>query len=155
VHAIDAELLDDAQEVADAYEQELVRAFAAKDSVRLPVFDLMLLGTGPDGHTCSLFPGHELLREADAWVAPIEDAPKPPPRRITLTLPVVTHAVRVAFVVTGAAKQPALRQAFGADGAQRRQVPCGLVNAAGAERVSWFVDEAAAEGVDYPVKKSY
>ncbi|KAI1620445.1 Glucosamine/galactosamine-6-phosphate isomerase, partial [Exophiala viscosa] len=65
-------------------------------------FDLILLGYGPDGYIYSLFPGHELLRESDAWVAAIEDSPKPPARRITLTLPVVTHAYYIAFVATAA-----------------------------------------------------
>ena len=104
VHPIDVAHLNDTQELADQYEQTLVTSFASRDSVRLPIFDLLLLGCGPDGHTCSLFPGHELLRETSAWVAPIEDSPKPPPKRVTLTLPVVTHAVKVAFVATGGGK---------------------------------------------------
>ena len=152
VHAIDAQHLGDAQELADQYEQVLVRSFAAKDSVKLPVFDLVLLGCGPDGHTCSLFPGHELLRETDAWVACIEDSPKPPPRRITLTLPVVTHAVRVAFVATGAGKRDVLRRIF--DSPDGAGLPSALVNAGAADRVSWFTDLSAVEGVAFPKKSS-
>ncbi|KAK7756206.1 suppressor of los1-1 [Diatrype stigma] len=146
VHPIDTQYLDDAQELADQYEQLLVRSFASRDSVKLPIFDLLLLGTGPDGHTCSLFPGHPLLRETDAWVAPIEDSPKPPPRRITLTLPVVTHAVRLAFVATGAAKRDVLKRILEVgDG-----LPCALVNEATGDRCSWFTDNAAVEGVSFP-----
>ncbi|KAK4196487.1 putative 6-phosphogluconolactonase [Triangularia verruculosa] len=148
VHPIDAEYLNDTQELADRYEQALVKSFASRDSVKLPIFDLLLLGCGPDGHTCSLFPGHELLRETSAWVAPIEDSPKPPPKRVTLTLPVVTHAVRVAFVATGAGKREVMKQIFeeGAAGG----LPCALVNEGAGERASWFVDHDAVEGVSYP-----
>jgi len=144
VFPIDEELLDDTQELADAYEQVLVRSFAAKDSVKLPIFDLILLGCGPDGHTCSLFPGHELLREDIAWVAPIEDSPKPPPRRITLTLPVVTHALRVVFVAAGAGKKAVLKTIFEKP---EEGLPCSLVNLGGGDKVVWFTDDAAIQGV--------
>lgn len=150
VHPIDVAHLDDVQELADQYEQLLVRSFASRDSVKLPIFDLLLLGCGPDGHTCSLFPGHALLRETDAWVAPIEDSPKPPPRRITLSLPVVTHGVKIAFVATGAGKKDIMREIFeGLTG-----LPCSLVNAGAGERASWFTDTAAVEGVAFPRRGS-
>ncbi|KAL5604539.1 hypothetical protein BROUX41_002494 [Berkeleyomyces rouxiae] len=148
VHPIDTKYLDDLQELADQYEQALVKSFASRDSVKLPIFDLLLLGCGPDGHTCSLFPGHELLRETSAWVAPIEDSPKPPPRRITLTLPVVTHGVRVCFVATGAGKQAIMKQIFD----EQSILPCALVNDAAGDRCAWFVDDAAVEGVAYTRK---
>ncbi|KAI1502752.1 6-phosphogluconolactonase [Biscogniauxia marginata] len=146
VHPIDTEYLDDTQELADQYEKVLVNSFAKGDSVKLPIFDLLLLGAGPDGHTCSLFPGHALLRETDAWVAPIEDSPKPPARRITLTLPVITHSVRIAFVATGAAKKGIMKQIF----EEGNGLPCALVNEATGERCSWFTDNAAVEGVSFP-----
>ncbi|CAL1696544.1 unnamed protein product [Somion occarium] len=104
IHTIDYSLADDIEELADAYEKELIREFAQKDAARFPVFDLILLGVGPDGHTASLFPGHELLSEEDRWVAYITDSPKPPPKRVTLTFPVINHAARVAFVVYGPSK---------------------------------------------------
>jgi len=150
VHPIDVAHLDDVQELADQYEQLLVRSFASRDSVKLPIFDLLLLGCGPDGHTCSLFPGHALLRETDAWVAPIEDSPKPPPKRITLTLPVVTHGVKVAFVATGAGKKDIMKQIFEVGNG----LPCSLVNEGAGDRCSWFVDNPAVEGVSFPRKGS-
>jgi 6-phosphogluconolactonase len=150
VHPIDVAHLDDTQELADTYERLLVDSFAARDSVRLPIFDLILLGCGPDGHTCSLFPGHALLRETDAWVAPIEDSPKPPPRRITLTLPVVTHAVKIAFVATGGGKKGIMKVIF----EEGNGLPCALVNEGAGERCTWFTDNAAVEGVSFPRRGS-
>jgi len=144
VFHIDETLLEDTQKLADAYERTLVQSFAAKDSVKLPIFDLILLGCGPDGHTCSLFPGHELLREDAAWVAPIEDSPKPPPKRITLTLPVVTHAIRVVFVAAGAGKKEVLKTIFEKP---EEGLPCSLVNVGAGDRVVWFTDDAAIQGV--------
>lgn len=156
VIAIKEELLGDTQELADDYEKELVNSFAARDSVKLPTFDLLLLGCGPDGHTCSLFPNHPLLRETDAWVLPIEDSPKPPARRITLSLPVVNHASKICFVATGAGKKEVLSSVFegGVDGDHAKGLPIALVNEAGGERVSWFVDEEAVQGVRYPRRGS-
>ncbi|KAK7208278.1 putative 6-phosphogluconolactonase [Myxozyma melibiosi] len=151
VHGIDVTKLDDSLEIADAYEKDLIKSFAAKDSVRLPAFDLLLLGCGPDGHTCSLFPGHELLRENIAWVAPIEDSPKPPPRRITLTLPVVTQSLRIAFVAVGESKAPVLKTVFENP---EEGLPCSLVNEGARGKVTWFVDTPAVKGVAVQ-KKEY
>ena len=152
VHPIDVKYLEDVDELADQYQEDLMRSFAAKDSVKLPIFDLLLLGCGPDGHTCSLFPNHELLRESNAWVAPIEDSPKPPPSRITLTLPVVTHGIKIAFVATGESKKSILKKIF--DTEEGRSLPCGLVNEGGAERVSWFTESQSIEGVAFPRRGS-
>ena len=152
VHPIDVKHMDDTQELADQYQEAIMASFASKDSVKLPIFDLLLLGCGPDGHTCSLFPGHELLREKDAWVAAIEDSPKPPPRRITLSLPVVTSGIKIAFVATGAGKQGILKQIFETD--EGRSLPCGLVNEGAGEKVSWFTDAGATEGVSFPRRGS-
>ncbi|KAF2751924.1 nagb/rpia/CoA transferase-like protein [Sporormia fimetaria CBS 119925] len=151
VYPIDVRYLDDIQEMADQYEQTLVSVFAARDSVRLPMFDLLLLGCGPDGHTCSLFPGSPLLRETDAWVLPISDSPKPPPKRITLSLPVASHGIKIAFVATGGGKKDIMKQIF--DTEEGRQLPCGLINTFAQERVSWFVDHPAIEGISFPARR--
>ena len=118
IHTIDPDHLDDLEELADEYEKQLIGHFAASNAARYPTFDLMLLGMGTEGETCSLFPGHEVLEEKDAWVSYIEDAPRGPKRRITMTcvgaipshfmlirrMPVLTHCYRAVFVVTGAEK---------------------------------------------------
>jgi 6-phosphogluconolactonase len=146
IHTIDVSLLDDLEELADSYEQELIREFASKDAARFPVFDLILLGMGPDGHTASLFPGHELLSEEDRWVAYIEDSPKPPPKRITFTLPVINHAARVAFVVSGAAKADVLATTLDQP---EVGLPCSRVRPKQPAHLYWFVDDAASEKVNY------
>ncbi|KAI7849870.1 6-phosphogluconolactonase [Circinella umbellata] len=124
----------DAEKAAVDYEQQLKDYFK-----ELPDFDLILLGMGPDGHCCSLFPGHPLLNETSRWVAPITDSPKPPPERITLTYPVLDNAKAVAFVTAGEGKQDMLQQILEQP---QLQLPCQRVNPKGS--VFWFVDDAAA-----------
>jgi 6-phosphogluconolactonase len=143
-HTIDYSLQDDLEELADAYEKELIREFAQKDSARFPVFDLILLGIGPDGHTASLFPGHELLSETDRWVAYIEDSPKPPPRRVTLTYPVINHAARVAFVATGIGKVQILHDILDTP---EVGLPAARVRPVAHGQLVWFVDDVASAEV--------
>jgi 6-phosphogluconolactonase len=77
-----------------------------------PRLDLVLLGVGPDGHICSLFMGHPVLAERSRWVAVVEDSPKPPPRRLTLTMPVLVAAESVIVVALGGAKAEIVRDAL-------------------------------------------
>ncbi|KAH8100562.1 hypothetical protein BXZ70DRAFT_937853 [Cristinia sonorae] len=147
IHTIDYSLASDPEDLADAYEKELIHEFANKDSARFPVFDLILLGVGPDGHTASLFPGHELLSEEDRWVAEIVDSPKPPPQRITLTFPVLNHASRVAFVASGAGKADTLKEVLDTP---EVGLPASRVRPLSPGQVYWFVDDAAASKLEYP-----
>ena len=91
------------EDAAWLYGCDVVRAMGER-----PVFDVILLGLGPDGHTASLFPGHP---EADAQAAPVigvRTSPKPPPERISLTLPVLRRARFTLLLVTGSEKAQAL-----------------------------------------------
>jgi 6-phosphogluconolactonase len=105
-----------------------------------PVLDLVHLGMGPDGHVCSLFPGHALLDEKTRWVVPIHDSPKPPPDRYTLTLATLFAARQIWFLVAGAEKAAAARAAM--DDASS-QLPAAIVNR-GPAPTTWMMDKAAA-----------
>lgn len=147
IHTIDESLLDDIEELADQYEKQLVGHFAASNAARYPTFDLMLLGMGPDGETASLFPNHEIMDEKDAWVSYVEDAPRGPKRRITMTLPVFTHCYRAVFVVTGSEKAEMLKSILDKPEAG---LPCSKVRPAAPGLVFWFADAEASSATSYP-----
>lgn len=117
----------------------------SKETRSVPRFDLILLGCGPDGHTCSLFPGHELNRVYDRAVAAIDDSPKPPPSRVTVTKPVLQGAGEIIFVAEGASKQEAMKRIF----VQNDQdLPAAVVNDLAKNPVTWIVSDSAIEGVN-------
>jgi 6-phosphogluconolactonase len=91
------------EDAAWLYGCDVVRALGER-----PVFDLVLLGLGPDGHTASLFPGHPEAESQVAPVIPVRDSPKPPPERISLTLPVLRRARCTLLLATGSEKAEAL-----------------------------------------------
>lgn len=101
-----------------------------------PALDLLILGVGDDGHVCSLFPGHPALQEADARAIAIEDSPKPPPHRLTLTMAYVLESRQVWIVAMGERKRALLQKAI-----QRQQpsTPLDLVVAQG-NSVTIFTD---------------
>jgi 6-phosphogluconolactonase len=104
-----------------------------------PRFDVIHLGLGEDGHTASLFPGSPALQEKQALVAAVHNAPKPPPERLTLTLPVVNAARAVLFMVQGASKRAALARVLRRDPA----VPASQIQPVDGE-LQFIVDRAAA-----------
>ena len=122
VHAMpasDGEFGDDLDAAAAAYEQVL--AENAEPGAPAPVFDVHLLGMGGEGHVNSLFPHTAAARETERMVVGVTDSPKPPPRRITLTLPAVHRSREVWLVVAGEAKADAVAAAIG--GANPDDVP--------------------------------
>lgn len=140
VHAVETGAANPAA-AATAYQATLKQVFQPP-SGQLPRFDLILLGMGADGHTASLFPGRSLLSETERWAAPVFDSPKPPPERITLTLPVINNARQVLFVVAGESKADTIQKVLNSNPMQDA-LPAQRVQPARGE-LHWFVDEAAA-----------
>jgi 6-phosphogluconolactonase len=105
IHRMPAER-PDLSAAAVAYSQELIRVLGS--SARL---DFVLLGVGADGHVASLFPGRAALAEGRQLVAAVVDAPKPPARRLTLTMPALADAERLVVAAFGESKAEALRTA--------------------------------------------
>ncbi len=141
VHAMpasDGEFGSDLAAAALAYEQLL--AANAEPGQQVPNFDVHLLGMGPEGHINSLFPDTSAVRETTRMVVPVEDSPKPPPQRITLTLPAVRRSREVWLMVSGAGKAEAAAAAIG--GASPASVPA--AGAVGLETTLWLLDQEAA-----------
>uniref|UniRef100_A0AC35TNT8 6-phosphogluconolactonase n=1 Tax=Rhabditophanes sp. KR3021 TaxID=114890 RepID=A0AC35TNT8_9BILA len=115
-----------------------------------PIFDLLIMGLGPDGHFASLFPNHPVLNEEQRWFAPVYDSPKPPPQRITLTIPVVNAAHKTMFFVIGADKVDILEDIF------KKSVhypPCLIVPENG-DPVVFYIEYEAGKKIDLPVPVS-
>lgn len=122
---------------ARAYEETLQLAYGAQvlDPGR-PLFDLVLLGLGADGHICSLLPGSPVLEEKQRWVAPV--AQGRPEVRITLTYPCVQSSRLTAFYVTGKEKAQAVKGARAGDS----KLPGGRLRPEG--ELVWLLDRGAA-----------
>ena len=136
VHRIPTEF-EPARAAAD-YEQTIRQALYAD----VPVFDLVLLGMGDDGHTASLFPGSEALQEDKRLVA-ADWVPHLDAYRITFTLPLINRAAAVAFLVEGAHKAKMVQRIL-QPGLGEEPLPASLVQPANGE-LHWFLDSAAAE----------
>jgi 6-phosphogluconolactonase len=126
---------------ARAYEEDL--ASAAESGSPTPEFDVHLLGMGGEGHVNSLFPHTPAVLETARMVVGVADSPKPPPQRITLTLPAVRRSLQVWLVVSGEAKADAVAAAIG--GADPADVPA--AGAIGQQETVWLLDATAASGL--------
>ena len=132
-HPIDGEACD-----ADAYERELRRVLGES-----PQMDLIFLGLGPDGHVASLFPGDPALEERSRWVVRVPRPGLPPPHlRVTVTLPVLSAARTVVFLVDGEEKRDALARLM-----RGEDIPASRV---AARRVLVLADPSAAQGLSSP-----
>ncbi|RZR92330.1 hypothetical protein BHM03_00020638 [Ensete ventricosum] len=126
-----------------------IRTVGVSESNDCPKFDLILLGMGPDGHVASLFPHHPALELKEEWVTYITDSPKPPPERITFTLPVINSASSVAMVAVGEEKAMAVHLATAGAGENfdASSLPARMVQPTDGKLV-WFLDSTAASVLD-------
>ena len=123
---------------AEKYEEEIRNFFGIRGD-HIPEFNLIMLGIGEDGHTASLFPGAPSLKEKKRIAIPVI-ADKPPHKRISLTLPVLTNAQRIMFLVTGSEKAGIVREIV--EGSESR-LPASLVRRR-ARSAYLVMDEGAA-----------
>ena len=136
IHRIRGE--EDPDKAAIDYEENVRKFFGI---LGLPMFDLVILGMGEDGHTASLFPGSKSLEEKGRLVVPVY-LEKPKINRITLTLPVLNHAAQIFFLVSGRSKATVLFEILG-DGHKKDQYPAGLIRPAQG-RLLWLIDQEAS-----------
>ncbi|XP_060591167.1 6-phosphogluconolactonase-like [Ruditapes philippinarum] len=126
------------EDSAKDYASKIRQHFPGND---LPRFDMLLLGMGPDGHTCSLFPGHKLLEEKVDIIAPISDSPKPPPARVTMTFPMINNCRYAVFASCGESKAEMVQRVL--EGNESPPLPAAQVRPTNGE-LHWFLDKPAA-----------
>lgn len=140
IHPIPTSTADpaDPDRGAALYERELKSFYGADDlDPTRPLFDLVLMGVGPDGHTASLFPGYPALDEAKSWVVGVPKANVEPfVPRVTLTLPTLASCREMLFEVAGADKRAILRRVFAGE-----NLPANRAQSTG--ETVWLVDQAA------------
>ncbi|HEY0698279.1 MAG TPA: 6-phosphogluconolactonase [Micromonospora sp.] len=139
--AADGPLGDDPERAAAWYAEALVTA-ARPGTAALPHFDLLMLGVGEDGHVASIFPEHPVSYE-HRTVSAVRGSPKPPPVRLTMTLPAINTAEEIWLVAAGSDKAKGVGMAMA--GAGPVQLPAAGVQ--GLERTLWLLDRAAAVDV--------
>jgi 6-phosphogluconolactonase len=137
---------DDPEAAAGRYALELAAASRPEDHGAVPSFDVLMLGIGPEGHVASLFPGMPALYDNRPVVA-VRGSPKPPPTRISLTLPSIRAAREVWILASGEEKAGAVALALSEAGPV--QIPA--AGARGRQRTLFLLDKAAAVKVPHGV----
>jgi 6-phosphogluconolactonase len=146
VHSIepsDGRFGPDPDAAAEAYAELLASAARPEDHASVPTFDVCMLGVGEEGHTASIFPESPAVYETERTVVAVRNCPKPPPTRVTMTLPAIRRSAEVWLMTTGSSKAAAVAMALG--GAGETQIPA--AGARGQRRTLWLLDRAAAAKV--------
>jgi 6-phosphogluconolactonase len=145
----------DPHEAARQYESKILQFYSGMVSSKTadnlhgktPVFDLVLLGIGTDGHTASLFPGSAALQEQERLVVAVNHNQPPPPLvdRLTMTYRLINHAKQIVFLVSGTEKASVLPQILGDE--PNLNLPAALVKPAKGNLL-WLLDSDAAAGLE-------
>jgi len=136
----DGEFGDDVDAAAAAYAEVLASNAGPEDHGDVPSFDILLLGIGPEGHLASIFPESPAVYETERSAVAVRNCPKPPPIRISLTLPAIRRARDIWLMTAGEAKADAVALALA--GAGEVQIPA--AGARGHRRTLWLLDRGAA-----------
>ncbi|TQM45732.1 6-phosphogluconolactonase [Pseudonocardia cypriaca] len=129
-----------AEAAAEAYAEVLRQAARPEDHGPVPMFDVLMLGMGGEGHTASVFPHSPAVYETERTVVAVHGCPKPPPTRVSLTLPAIRRAAEVWIMTTGEGKAAAVAMALGGAG----EVAIPVAGAQGRRRTRWLLDRSAA-----------
>ncbi len=136
----DGEFGDDADAAAAAYAALLAERARPEDHAPVPSFDVCMLGMGEEGHVASIFPHSPAVYETERSVVAVHGSPKPPPTRISLTLPAIRQSIETWLVVTGEPKAAAVALALSGAG----EVALPAAGAQGQRRTLWLLDRGAA-----------
>lgn len=132
---------ENVEECAKDYETKMKSLLNANNG-----FDILLLGIGPDGHTCSLFPGHKSFTDGSntqSLVIPVRDSPKPPPQRVTLTLPYINNSSYLFFCAVGENKASMLKRILKDNDLT---LPSANVRPVHKQAIlKWFIDQPASK----------
>ena len=129
-----------AEPAAEEYAALLASKASPEDHGPVPTFDVLLLGMGGEGHTASVFPHSPAVYETERSVVAVHGCPKPPPTRVSLTLPALRRSAEVWVLATGEEKAGAVAMALGGAG----EVAIPVAGANGTRRTLWLLDGAAA-----------
>jgi 6-phosphogluconolactonase len=129
-----------AEAAAEEYAALLAAQARPEDHGPVPAFDVTLLGMGPEGHAASVFPHTPAVYETERTVVAVHGSPKPPPTRISLTLPAIRRSQEVWVLTTGEGKAAAVAMALSGAG----EVAIPIAGATGTRRTLWLLDRAAA-----------
>src|SRR3954451_1148697 len=129
-----------AEAAAQAYADLLAAQARPEDHGPVPAFDITLLGMGGEGHTASVFPHSPAVYETERTVVAVHGCPKPPPTRVSLTLPAIRRSTEVWILATGDAKAAAVALALSGAG----EVAIPVAGATGTRRTLWLLDRTAA-----------